>query len=361
MNTGPSSKVKTQTVHLSEAALNQILDRLDEAELSSNSKNRRSEERYRFRKTGLRIEFRRPEGTTSDFLVPTRNISRNGMSFLHGGFMHEGSRCRIQLVTTHNMWETVDATVVWCRYVEGRVHSVGVKFERPIDLAAYCPQAVSRRILVVDDDPSALRLASYHLSRINVEVTTAADGREGVDKAMKTMFDCVLMDIEMPKLDGLGAVKELREKGYGGKVVAFTAMSGAGDQERFLSAGFNNYIKKPLTRTSLERLIETLDEEPIFSSMAGDPEMNELINDFVTELAKKCRAIEECIVAERIADLERLSRALKGEAGGYGFEPITDAAAAIEDAVRAKADAARLKAAVAELSNLCTLVRPTGK
>lgn len=67
------------------------------------------------------------------FLVPTRDISATGLSFLHGGFVHVGTRCTVQLITMHGTWNEVPAVVVRCQYVEGGVHEVAVRFDREID------------------------------------------------------------------------------------------------------------------------------------------------------------------------------------------------------------------------------------
>lgn len=353
-----AEKTRIQSIPLSDTELDLLLDRLDASEEQSKKSERRSEDRFPYRKRTTVIEFKRPEGSMTAFLVPTRNLSRNGMCVLHSGFVHEETRCEIQLVTTHNMWQTVEGIIRWCRYVEGRIHHLGIRFDQPIDVAAFCPQAVSRRVLFVDDDPSTHRLAAHHLAGMNVEVTTAENGTQGVEKAFGSMFDCILMDIDMPEMDGFEALAELRKRGYGGKVVACTAMTGDGDQERLLEAGFDHHIKKPLTRPALENLFSTLNEEPIFSTMSEEPGMKELIAQFVEELPNRCKAIETAVVAESLADLERAARNLKGEAGGYGFDPITDAAGQIEVAIRAKSDGGKIKKLVADLRHLCTLVRP---
>ncbi|MFQ5423915.1 MAG: response regulator [Phycisphaerae bacterium] len=360
MGVTASQQAKSSAVILTGDKLDQLLDHLDQLDAKLVEKGGGGVRSYRFRKDNVHIEIKNSEGTTSEFLLPARTLSAETMAFLHLGFIHTGTPCRIQLVTNHNMWHSVEATVEACRYVAGRLHDVRVRFDQPIDVAMFCRQAISRRILLVDDDSLMLRLTTHHLKSMDVEVVTAEDGEAGVEQALNNAFDCVLMDIEMPKLDGIGAIRRLRSSGYNGRVVAITALSGSDQRDRILEAGFDTYIEKPVSKSTLEQLIATLDEEPILSSLAGDADMKELIDAFVSELPKRCRAIEEALAKSDVGDLEKTARNLKGEAGGYGFEPITEAAAQVEAAARDGSDATNLAHFVSQLAKLCRLVRGTG-
>jgi len=93
--------------------------------------------------------------------------------------------------------------------------------------------------------------------------------------------------------------------------------------------------------------------EPLQSAFAGDPDMDVMVELFVDEMPDRVAAIGACWREQRWDDLQRLAHSLKGAAGGYGFEPITDAAARLEQAVRERDEAARLKSAVDELVDLC--------
>jgi len=279
------------------------------------------------------------------------------MSFLHGGFVHPATRCVVQLISTHGTWKSVDATVVACKYVEGLVHDVSVKFDNEIDPAEFCSQAVKTRVLLIDDDPSFARLTKMFLEQMNAQVDIAENGRIGVEKALNSVYDIVLMDIEMPVLDGFEALKQLRDKGYSGTIVAATGLTQPADRQRCMEAGFDRYIAKPYDRKALAELIDSIKQEPLISSLAQDKAMIPLIDAFVTELPPKLRAIEEAHVKQDNESLERLCRGLKAEAGGYGFEPISTAAQQVEKDLIDNTPRPALKKHLDELIKLCCLAR----
>jgi len=354
------TKAAISGLNIDEAKLSSLLDLLDRKEALAPESNRRTDERFLFRQTVL-VEVRRAEGSWSSFNMPTRNLSRTGICLLFPGYIHTGTKCRVQLMTTHNNWQTVEGAIRWCRYLQGRLHDVGIRFDQNIDITMFCAQAVTRRFLIVDDDPAMVRLISHHLQSLNVNVAVATNGRDGVEQAMGQMFDCVLMDIEMPEMDGFEALTELRTKGYTGMVIATTGRTGPDDEQRIRTAGFSRYFKKPVTKEALKGLLASLADEPIFSSMAQETSMHSLINQFVEELVSKCRSFEQTMANAEMNELERLARNLKSEAGSYGFEPITEASEKLERLIQAKSAADQVADQVRELSNLCRLVRPVGK
>ena len=104
------------------------------------------------------------------------------------------------------------------------------------------------RILVVDDDARNLRLAVAMLQQAGHEVLSAAGGAEGIEAALAHAPDLVLMDVQMPGMDGVAALKRLRTEPRTAalKVVALTALTMKGDRERLLGEGFDGYLEKPI-------------------------------------------------------------------------------------------------------------------
>ena len=111
------------------------------------------------------------------------------------------------------------------------------------------------KILLVDDSADNRTLISAFLSRPGIHLDTAENGVVGVDKALHNTYDLVLMDIQMPEMDGYEAIRVLNQKGYRGPVVALTAHAMKGDRERCLRAGFDDYLCKPVNRQSLMNLL----------------------------------------------------------------------------------------------------------
>lgn len=113
------------------------------------------------------------------------------------------------------------------------------------------------RILAVDDNDDNLLLVSYILEFLNCKVLTAADGLTAISMAHTYKPDLILLDIIMPHLDGVGVMNHLRQEPVTTRipVVAVTALARTEDKERFLSAGFNDYISKPYILEDLENII----------------------------------------------------------------------------------------------------------
>ena len=116
------------------------------------------------------------------------------------------------------------------------------------------------RILLVEDSPDNRVLIQNLLKRTGASITTANDGVEGVEKALSQKFDVVLMDIQMPRMDGHEAVRKLRASGYEGVVVALTAHAMKEERERSKESGFSFFLSKPIDRRSLLNLLEELRE-----------------------------------------------------------------------------------------------------
>ncbi len=122
-----------------------------------------------------------------------------------------------------------------------------------------------KRILVAEDRPASLELIRTVLDSAGYEVIEAADGEEAVVKANSFPVDLVLLDLQMPKMDGFSVLAELRKNPQFAStpIVALTASAMQGDRERALAAGFSAYIAKPVNliflRSEIERIISSTD------------------------------------------------------------------------------------------------------
>jgi CheY-like chemotaxis protein len=108
------------------------------------------------------------------------------------------------------------------------------------------------RILLVEDNEVNQLVASRILGNAGMDVSIAGDGREAVDMIQKGKFDLVLMDIQMPVMDGLTATREIRGLGFRDlPIVAMTAHAMSSDRELSLQAGMNDHVNKPINVTEL--------------------------------------------------------------------------------------------------------------
>ncbi|WP_217481846.1 PAS domain S-box protein [Burkholderia lata] len=252
---------------------------------------------------------------------------------------------------------------------------------------ARTPGAPARRytVLLAEDNPINQRLAVRLLEKLGHDVRVASNGREALDWIAKQPFDIVLMDIQMPVMDGLEATRELRTRerrrvARPTPVVAMTAHAMQGDREKCLAAGMDGYVSKPVEIDALMREIDRVaatapaaeskssgeapplhegtEHLPLFdrgqalSRLGGDEELlRELARMLIDEAEQKIAEIDRAIAADDWEKLARAAHKLKGDAGTFASGSLADATAALERAARDS----RREAAVAAASETVAL------
>jgi CheY-like chemotaxis protein len=113
----------------------------------------------------------------------------------------------------------------------------------------------SGKVLVAEDNPSNQKLIAILLQRMGLEVTLADDGLEAVEKCELQAFDVILMDMQMPNLNGYDATRQLRSQGVKTPIIAVTANAMTGDEQKCMDVGCDGYLSKPIDRNKLDELV----------------------------------------------------------------------------------------------------------
>jgi CheY-like chemotaxis protein len=231
----------------------------------------------------------------------------------------------------------------------------------------------SLHVLLAEDNRVNQRLAVAILERLGHEVQVASNGREALELLEAQDFDLVLMDIQMPEMGGVEATSRIREREAetGGHVpiVAMTAHAMAGDRERFLAAGMDEYISKPISQERLREVVRSLgrpaatpapsggaasrepDEEASMEGAEGDSAFDRdelmervesdaellrtLVGIFKADRENLMGAIEEAIATADAEALTVAAHTIKGALSVFGAEPARALAEELEHTSRA--------------------------
>jgi len=265
------------------------------------------------------------------------------------------------------------------------------------------------RILLAEDSEDNSDFISAMLRRAGAEVVLVENGQLAVDQALGGIlnrrasdppqpYDIILMDMQMPVMDGYEATRQLREKGYSGKIIALTAHALSSDRDKCLAAGCDDYAIKPINRheffQTIQRNLSALATAPappaaprpkapepappgaseparsttpptaagsgkqvLSSQRSCDPAFAPLIQAFLGRLPKRIEAFEQALAAHDLSILTMEAHKLKGAAGNYGFTALSKAAGDIERDAKAQCALDVLQQEVKALIELCHQTR----
>lgn len=111
----------------------------------------------------------------------------------------------------------------------------------------------NKRILLAEDSADNALLFCNYLKTLGVQIDVVTDGMQAVISVMQQSYDCILMDVQMPGMDGLEATKMIREMGYTMPILALTAHALKAEADRSIQAGCNLHLTKPISQTDLRR------------------------------------------------------------------------------------------------------------
>lgn len=214
-------------------------------------------------------------------------------------------------------------------------------------------------ILVADDTPANLKMVRRVLCGRGHHFVAVNNGKNAVAKFQRGRFDVILMDVQMPVMDGYEATRTIRElellENAHTPIIALTSHSGVGDREKCLEAGMDAFLNKPIEAVRLIKLVEDLADSRRTDSMPvaavrtdGEPPSlvdfdgamkrlggdRQLFRDFITVFDEDSPALlsnlREAFDARDAPGARRSAHGLKGLAANFGATAVTDAAAEIE-------------------------------
>ena len=225
-------------------------------------------------------------------------------------------------------------------------------------------------ILLVDDNLINQEVASEFLRDVGMEVTIAANGRECLEVLERCSYDLVLMDIQMPIMDGLEATRKIRQNSKFNKlpIIAMTAHAMTGDKEKSLAAGMNDHVTKPIDSAALHKVLKKwlrgktptpqvpkpqreaaaisagiftlphlpgIDQDEALKILNNKTDLFvKMLYDFKKNFSSLPTQLRELSVAGKWPDIERKAHTIKGVSGYIGSFALMRAAEQLENALR---------------------------
>jgi CheY-like chemotaxis protein/HPt (histidine-containing phosphotransfer) domain-containing protein len=234
------------------------------------------------------------------------------------------------------------------------------------------------KILLAEDSIDNQELLRTVLGNVGAEVVVVENGRLAIERAEMGSFDVVLMDMNMPKMDGYETTRKLRDRGYQRPILALTANAMPGDCEHCLAAGCNAHLAKPIDRKQLietvaqyamsktrqtdaptaspSRAVSRGQSDGIASQFVDDPQLADILPGFVERLPGQLEALCKALEEERLEDAERLAHRITGVGGSYGYPTLSEAARSLELAAKAQ-NVGGAAAALAGVKEVCAAIQ----
>jgi signal transduction histidine kinase/AmiR/NasT family two-component response regulator/HPt (histidine-containing phosphotransfer) domain-containing protein len=245
------------------------------------------------------------------------------------------------------------------------------------------PSELSGHILIAEDVETNRKLVNFLLKRMGLETTTVTDGKEAVQKALEHGYDLILMDIQMPCMNGYEATKALRKAGIQTPIIALTAYAMKGDDQKCIEAGCDDYLPKPVDRQQLleklrkflpsksqdlikevdsvqsqtNELLKLCDEKPcnqsdskdnanaevnetiinldhLINKLGDEKSVREIMPTYLEDNKKLFEKLTKAVKTDNTNEINRYAHAIKGTARNLGAERLSQTAEHLESAAK---------------------------
>jgi CheY-like chemotaxis protein len=245
-------------------------------------------------------------------------------------------------------------------------------------------------VLVVDDSEENRDLIRLVLNHQGVTVTVATNGVQALQIVRDNQYQLILMDVQMPEMDGYTAVGKMRELGIKTPVVALTAHAMKGIEQKCIQAGFDGYLGKPIkidgllekvasyiggkrversqaaipvlqdrAKNKMSRLSSKRDDKaPVVSILQNNEKYRPIVSKFVRKLAEQLEEIRTLHQAGHYEELAILAHKIKGSAGTVGFYAFTEPFFKLETAAQQRDDE-KINYAMLDVTQLFERIDPS--
>ena len=295
-------------------------------------------------------------------------ISKSVAEQLHGGLT---VRSEVGKGSTFTLWIDLSRAGVETRGLETRmVSAADLGADRPATVGADARwqrkpamPALSGHILLAEDAPDISNIMRLQLESAGAQVTVADDGTDAVERAYDGRFDAIIMDIHMPGMDGIAAIKELRGRGVETPIIVISADSSEERYRQCRGAGADGFVPKPFEKAAfLEEIRRHLtapayagtDEmaDPIRCELdLSSPKMAAAVAEFARSFEQRLVTMETALQSDDVETIAWLAHQLKGAGGINGYMCVSQKAEQLEESL-ARDDRAAVQADLEELRRI---------
>jgi CheY-like chemotaxis protein len=235
----------------------------------------------------------------------------------------------------------------WCTFDAPVVDPVALDCADPDVVADGSAIAGAGTVLLVEDNELNQLVASNLLEKLGYRVDVASDGLHGLALFRERTYDAVLMDCQMPVMDGFEATKRIRRLDAGRRhtpVIAMTAAAMSGDRERCLAAGMDDYVAKPVSTEALVGALRRCGCRPLAPGPApsrstpagtlaerlGPAAYRQVMEAFVRTTRDRVESMEDAVAIGDLGEVARVAHSAKGACGTFGADELAELAGKLE-------------------------------